>query len=109
MTTGVPEITPADLNAALESGDPIEILDVREPDEWRICRIAGSRHVPLSQLAGRLEEVPRDADTVVVCHHGTRSAYVVARLRERGWDRLSNLRGGLDAWAREVDPTMPTY
>lgn len=105
----VPEIDPIDLSAALEGDGRIEILDVREPDEWRVCRIEGSRHVPLSELAGRLEEIGKDVETVVVCHHGIRSAWVVARLRERGWERLTNLRGGIDAWAREVDPSMPTY
>lgn len=107
--TGVPEIAPSELADALEAGEEIEILDVREPDEWRVCRIEGSRHIPLSELGGRLDEVDRERETVVVCHHGIRSEWVVAQLRARGWEGLRNLTGGIDGWAREVDPEMPTY
>lgn len=97
--------------AALLAGDgekPI-LLDVREPWELRICHIEGSRSVPMGQIVRSLATLPHDRDIIVICHHGIRSYQVARFLELQGFPRVVNLEGGLAAWAREVDPGMPTY
>ncbi len=85
------------------------LLDVREPFEERICRIDGSTHVPLRELAARLEGLPRDRRILVLCHHGGRSRQAAGYLRAHGFPAVSNIQGGIDAWAARVDPAMPRY
>ena len=86
-----------------------QLLDVREPWEFQTCHIAESRHVPMGEVPGRLAELDPQAETVVICHHGGRSMQVAMFLEKQGFKRVHNLAGGLDAWARSVDPSMPTY
>jgi len=105
----VEEIGAGELKRRLDAGEPLEILDVREPHEWAICRIPGARLVPLGSLAGRMHELDPARTYVLQCRSGVRSARALGLLREAGFRRLLNLRGGVLAWAREVDPTMPTY
>lgn len=85
------------------------MLDVREPVEFALCRITGSRLVPLGELPTRLEDLDPDAEVVCICHHGIRSARAAALLSRAGFHRVWNLSGGVERWAREVDPTMPRY
>lgn len=92
-----------------DSAEPLTLLDVREPWEFDVCRIAGSRHIPMSQLVARLGELDPQAPTVVICHHGVRSQRVAAYLEHHGFSDVMNLAGGVDAWARSVDPAMPLY
>lgn len=89
-------------------GHPV-ILDVREPWEREVCALPGSAHIPMRQVPERLAELDREAELVVVCHHGIRSQQVANYLDRQGFGRVYNLRGGLDAWAREIDPGMATY
>lgn len=105
----IPEIDVRQLHEELERGSPVLLLDVREPSEWAICRIEGALHIPLSELGDRIEEIPKDRRVVAICHHGARSELLVHRLRALGYDRIANLRGGLDAWARRIDRSMPRY
>ena len=91
------------------AGMGVALLDVREPWEHEICRIEGSRLVPLGQLPGRVGELRRDAPTVVICHHGVRSLRAAAYLERCGFGDVVNLSGGIDAWARSVDLHMATY
>jgi adenylyltransferase/sulfurtransferase len=93
----------------MDSGESLEIVDVREPHEWAICKIEGARLVPLGTLGGRLHEFDSSRTYVLHCKSGARSAKAVALLRNAGFRRLLNLRGGVLAWAREVDPSLPTY
>ena len=86
-----------------------QLLDVREPWEFQTCHIAESRHVPMGEVSGRLSELDPQAETVVICHHGGRSMQVAMFLEQQGFKRVHNLSGGLDAWARSVDPSMPKY
>jgi adenylyltransferase/sulfurtransferase len=100
------------LSDRVRRGDPVWILDVREPREYEIARIAGSTLIPLGELPRRLDEIPRgDAapDVVVHCKSGARSAKAVALLRERGFERVKNLEGGILAWIDRVDPTQSKY
>jgi rhodanese-related sulfurtransferase len=85
------------------------LLDVREPWEFQTCRIADSRHVPMREIPARLGEVDPQAEVVVICHHGSRSLQVAQFLARQGYGRVHNLSGGVDAWARSVDPAMPVY
>jgi adenylyltransferase/sulfurtransferase len=106
---GVEEISPAELKRRLDGGEDLEMVDVREPHEWEICRIEGARLVPLGNLAERLHEFDSSRTYVMQCKVGARSARAIGQLQQAGFKKLLNLRGGVNAWAREVDPTMPTY
>lgn len=92
-----------------EANEPPLLLDVREPWEFQHCRIEGSELVPMGQIPTAAEELTPDRETVVICHHGIRSRHVAMYLENLGFTNLINLSGGVDAWAKEVDQTMPTY
>jgi rhodanese-related sulfurtransferase len=99
------------LQAALADPDrprPL-LLDVREPWEWQLARIEGSRHIPMRDIPERSEELDKTQPTVVICHHGVRSLQVVAFLERFGFANLHNLQGGIDAWSRQVDPAVTLY
>ncbi len=98
-----------DLAAALERGERIQVIDVREPREWEINRLPGAVLVPMASLPGRLAELDRSAETVVYCHHGGRSRKAQEFLRQQGFERVRDLEGGIDAWSRDVDPAVPRY
>ena len=103
------EIGVEELKSALDAGRPVSLLDVREPWEYQLARIEGSKLVPMNTIPARLGELDRDVHTVVVCHHGGRSLSVAHWLRRQGFDKVQSLRGGVDAWARVVDPKVPVY
>jgi adenylyltransferase/sulfurtransferase len=103
------EISPEELKQRLDRGEKVFILDVRNPPEYDICRIAGSKLIPLPDLPVRLRELDAEQEMVVHCKSGMRSAKAIAFLREAGFHKLKNLTGGILAWAQKVDPTMPTY
>ena len=107
----IAQIAPAELAAwrADTSRAAPAVIDVREPWEYDRCRIEGAMLVPMREIPGRLAELPQDRDLVLVCHHGSRSAQVAAWLAQNGFSRLHNLAGGIDVWARVVDPAMPRY
>jgi len=106
---GVREIAPRDLAERVARGDAMDLIDVREPYEWRIARIDGARLIPLGRLDRALEEIPRDRDVVLYCHHGFRSRTAAELLVERGFRRVWNLSGGIDRWSTDVDPRVATY
>lgn len=107
----LPEITPAELKERLDRGDALTIVDVREPHEWEIANLEpyGARLIPMREIEARLGELDRDAEIVLHCKTGGRSAIVLRQLREAGYTRLWNLKGGILAWADEVDPSLPKY
>ncbi|NPV69004.1 MAG: molybdopterin-synthase adenylyltransferase MoeB [Anaerolineae bacterium] len=102
-------ITVDEVKARLDAGDNLLILDVREPQEWAISAIPGTLRIPKGEVLSRLEELPADRDIVVHCRTGIRSADVIRMLQERGYTRLYNMAGGINAWARRIDPTLPVY
>lgn len=106
---GVRDITPRELTERLRRGDPIDLIDVREPYEWRIARIEGARLVPLGRIDAAASGLPRDRDLVVYCHHGFRSRAAGDILAARGFERVWNLSGGIARWSAEVDPSVATY
>ena len=103
------EVTVEELKAKLDRGDNVFVLDVREPNEYQICRIEGSKLIPLGELARRTEELDRDREMIVHCKMGGRSAKAVALLQERGFTRARNLKGGILAWIDRVDPSQSKY
>ena len=106
---GIPALTPSDLAARLRRGDDIDLLDVREPHEWEICRIEGARLTPLSSFAESLRTIDSARDAVLYCKVGERSAKAVRQLQEAGFRRVWNLAGGIRRWGEEVDPSVPRY
>jgi adenylyltransferase/sulfurtransferase len=103
------EIDPAELRARLDNGNEVFLLDVRNPDEFEICRLDGAKLIPLPQLLEGMHQLDSARDVAVYCHTGVRSAQAVNFLRSIGFSRVKNLRGGIDAWSREVDPSVPRY
>jgi rhodanese-related sulfurtransferase len=101
----------ADLSAWLtDAGRPApQLLDVREPWEVALCTIAGSITIPMGEVPARADELDPERPLVCVCHHGMRSLQVALFLDRRGFAQTWNLTGGIDAWAREVDPSCATY
>jgi len=104
-------ITPRELKARLDRGEEVALLDVREPQEFDLCRLPGSTLVPLGELPSKLSELDSTKELVVHCRTGKRSLQAIELLRQAGFSsaRLVNLEGGIDAWARDVDPSMPRY
>jgi sulfur-carrier protein adenylyltransferase/sulfurtransferase len=106
-----PEITPSELKSRLDRGERLTIIDVREPHEWDIGNLEpqGARLIPLGDLPERFEEIDRSDTVVLQCRSGARSERALHFLRERGYQQLLNLRGGILAWSDEVDPSIPKY
>ena len=105
----MPEITPQELKARIDGNTRPLLLDVRQDWETRLCRLEGAVHIPIEEIELRVEELsPADA-IVVYCHQGVRSAAVADYLRSLGFKDVKNLAGGLDLWARTVDPAMRRY
>lgn len=104
-------VTPVQLASQLRGASPPALLDVRNPGEHAFAALPDSRLIPLGELADRIAELEdwRDRDVVVYCHHGIRSAHAIAFLRTQGFNRLTNLSGGIDRWSEEVDPALPRY
>ena len=104
------EITPADLHEKLSSGQQLQLIDVREPEEFAICKLPESKLIPLGEIPKRYSEIDPEAEVIVICHHGFRSAQAIQFLSQRfGFTNLINLKGGIHAWAEQVDPEMPVY
>ncbi|MDX5409644.1 MAG: sulfurtransferase [Thauera sp.] len=105
------QISPTQLARRLEDAQqpaPL-LLDVREPWELEICRIEGSVAMPMGSVPARFAELDRDRETVVICHHGGRSAQVCMFLERQGFSNVINLAGGVAGWAAQVDPGMAQY
>ncbi len=103
------EITPEELKQRLDRREDLFILDVRDPHEYQICRLPGSTLIPLRQLPARMHELDSAREIVVHCKTGGRSAEALNLLRQAGFRKIKHLVGGIDAWARKVDPTVPRY
>ena len=107
----VANIAPAALSAWLK--DPARnrpvLLDVREPWEYQTVRLEKSILIPLGEIPARFGELETNAEIVVICHHGGRSMQAAMFLEKQGYGGVHNLAGGIDAWARQVDPALPVY
>ena len=104
------EITPTELKQRLDRGDDIQIVDVRENNEFAHCRIPNSIHIPLGQVLNRMDEIDPNRETVVHCKMGGRSARAIDALQRSGFTgKLINLKDGILGWSDEVDPSVPKY
>src|SRR5687767_13528365 len=105
------QISPKELEAALQSANPPHLLDVRQPEEHAFVALPNSTLIPLGQLAFRAEEIEdwKNEEIVVYCHHGIRSLNAIAQLKHFGFTKLRNLAGGIDRWTSDVDPSLPRY
>lgn len=103
-------ITASQLNTLIQdTGSTVLLLDVREPNEFEYCHITGSQLMPMQTIPQRLADLPKDDAIVTICHHGMRSQQVAQFLIQQGFSNITNLTGGVHAWAHEVDNNMPTY
>ena len=110
MNTQIPfEIEVENLKEMSDAGAPFTIVDVREQWEIDTCKFDDSLHVPMNQIPYNVDKIPTDNPVVVICHHGVRSMHVMSFLRNHGFDNATSLRGGIDAWAKRIDPSMATY
>ena len=105
----MPQISPQELKARLDRRPAPTLLDVREDWETKLARLENSLHIPTEEIELRADELDPDDEIVVYCHQGVRSAAVADYLRSLGFTNVTNLAGGLDAWARIVDPSMRRY
>ncbi len=101
--------SPRQLKEHLDDGASPLLLDVREPWEYQVCAIDGSQLVPMRGIPQAVPGLDPEQETVVICHHGVRSRQVAFYLEQAGFTNVINLEGGVAAWARDVDPQMPTY
>ena len=103
------DLTPKGLKARLDRHEPVVLLELREHWETALSRLDHSIHIPIEELEHRTDELDSQEEIVVYCHHGVRSAAVAGYLRGLGFAKVKNLDGGLDGWARDVDPEMRRY
>jgi adenylyltransferase/sulfurtransferase len=104
------EITARELKERLDRGDDLQIIDVREPNEYETARLEGAKLIPLGQVVNRKDEIDESRETVVHCKLGGRSAKAIEGLQRAGFKgRLLNLKGGITAWSNDVDPSVPKY
>ncbi len=103
------EITPEEVASRLQRGDGLVLLDCREPEEWQQARIDGALLIPMGDVPGRLTELDPEQPTIIYCHHGIRSRSVAHFLAQQDFDEVRSMTGGIDAWSRTIDPTVPRY
>lgn len=103
------QISVEDLHALQTSGRPFVLLDVREPSELSMAALPGSVHIPMRSVPARVSELDPGAEIAVLCHHGGRSEQVARFLHARGFSNVHNVEGGIDAYARRIDPKVPRY
>jgi rhodanese-related sulfurtransferase len=106
------EATPQEIQQRIDAGEPLTMIDVREPNEFSITRIEGATLIPMRQIPANLQELEARADQtklIVFCHHGVRSLNVVHWLRQQGVEACQSMAGGIDAWSVFVDPTVARY
>lgn len=104
------EITATELKKRMDAGDDIQLIDVRQPDEYAFAKIKGAKLIPLGQIVQRMDEIDENRETVIHCKAGGRSAKAIEALQRAGFKGdLKNLKGGITAWSDEVDRNVPKY
>ncbi len=104
------ETTAAELKQKLDNGENIQLIDVRQPDEYDFAKIKGAKLIPLGDILKRIDEIDESKETVIHCKAGGRSAKAIEFLEKAGFKgKLSNLKGGITAWSNEVDSSVPKY
>jgi adenylyltransferase/sulfurtransferase len=105
----VPEISVQELKRRLDAGEPLQLIDVREPWECEIVALPQARQIPLQQLPNRLQELSKEGEVVAMCKSGGRSRRAAEFLQSAGFPQVTNVTGGIQAWIDEIDPTLPGY
>ena len=106
----IEEISATELKRKLDAGEDIQLIDVRQPEEWAFAKIEGAKLIPLGELMNRRDEIDESRETVIHCKSGMRSARAVQVLQQAGYKGdIKNLKGGITAWSNEVDPKVPKY
>lgn len=104
------EITASELKSRMDAGDDIQLIDVRQPDEYDFAKIEGAKLIPLGDIVKRMDELDESRETVIHCKMGGRSAKAIEVLQRAGYKgELKNLKGGITAWSNDVDPKIPKY
>jgi adenylyltransferase/sulfurtransferase len=104
------EITATELKRRMDAGDDVQIIDVRQPDEYAFAKIEGAKLIPLGEIAQRMDEIDADKEVILQCKAGGRSAQAIDILTRAGFKgKMSNLKGGITAWSNEVDSTVLKY
>ena len=103
------ELTPAELKQRLDRGEKLLLVDVREPWEFDVCRIAEAKLIPVGQIPANLQSLDVDEEVICYCHHGMRSLDVAVWLRNQGVASAKSLAGGIERWSLEIDPQVPRY
>src|SRR4029453_4615691 len=106
----IEEISATELKRRMDAGEDIQLIDVRQPEEWSFAKIAGAKLIPMGEIMNGMGEVCENRETVIHCKSGMRSARAVEALQRAGFKGdLKNLKGGITAWSNEVDPKVPKY
>lgn len=108
-TGGVKALSVQELQQWLETGKEVQLIDVREPDEWEICKLPQAIFIPMRMVGGMLPQLRKDIPTAVLCHHGMRSMMIAQQLDAAGFPKVYNVTGGIHAWAYDIDDSMNTY
>lgn len=104
------EISATNLKKRIDAGDDIQLIDVRQPDEWAFAKIEGAKLIPLGDILKRMDEIDQTRETVIHCKMGGRSGKAIELMQQCGFSgELKNLKGGITAWSNEVDPKVPKY
>lgn len=105
------EIGVEEVKRKLDAGEPIHLLDVREPEEIALCAFPGAEHIPMMQLFLGIQRTTAEqgAEVVIVCHHGIRSLEAAQFLRRQGFEKALSMAGGVEAWSQRIDPGLPRY
>jgi len=102
------EVTVRELKAMMDSGEDIQVIDVREQNEYEFCNI-GAEHIPMGEIIQKADQLSKDKKVIIHSKSGGRSGNVVNALTARGFNNVANLQGGILAWSAEIDPSIPTY
>ena len=113
MDSALPlEVSPAEVKQRIDSGQPVILVDVRQPEEVQVARRPGGELIPMNTVQSRIQELEAKSDDgvlVIYCHHGMRSLNVVNWLRGQGITDCQSMAGGIDQWSVEIDPSVPRY
>jgi rhodanese-related sulfurtransferase len=105
----IPVLSAQDFQGKLLLNEKLCLLDVRLSWEYELCSLTNSLHIPLQELKDRLVEIPRDRPIVILCHHGVRSQQAAKLLIQANFQNVFSLEGGIDAWAKQIDPSVGLY
>jgi rhodanese-related sulfurtransferase len=109
ITMSIKQLSATELKTKIDNHEPLFLLDVREPHEFKYAHIANSVLIPLNQIPQRCDELDKQQAIVVICHHGVRSQQAAYYLEQEGFSDISNLQGGIDAWSLFCDPSVQRY